>query len=77
MLSARSLTDASLHHLGDYCPELLYLDFSSNSNITDEGLKGLTGLKSLTKLQLNRTRIKDTGLKEMRQFTDLTALTQK
>jgi internalin A len=69
-----NVTDIGLKDLKD-CKNLWHLTLPGA--ITDEGMKELNGMRSLTSLSLCQTRITDAGLKELKglanlRFLDLT-----
>jgi eukaryotic-like serine/threonine-protein kinase len=59
------LTDAGLEQFKD-CKRLVYLALS-NTGVTDDGLKVLTGMDRLTDLRINNTKVSAAALAKLRQ----------
>ena len=69
---ASGTRDADLKNLPNPpFPFTLELSFTQ---VTDEGLMGLKGLRNLTTLSLGSTRVTDEGLKELKDLRNLTSL---
>jgi hypothetical protein len=69
-LPGKKVMDADLKMLANLT-QLKTLKLDAASNITDEGVKNLAGLKQLTDLGLAQTKVTDAGLKSMTGLTEL------
>ena len=73
-LTNTAITDDAVQLIADSFPDLVDLDLSSNTNLTGEAMKPITGLKKLQRLTLVQTRFNDLNTRRLSKLAALEAL---